>query len=283
MIRILYIAILLLLSLSMKAQQDTIYLDSYMRQVKKRAKAKECAIIEKKENGNKLINFYTLDGKLLRCSQYKRFGKDLYKHVLHGATHYKFSNSNQDSLLVFYGNNKRNGGAIFYYPNGETMTNGQYKDGQLNGLLKQFYENGELKRMESYKDNCSEGGKYLAPDGKELAFTPFYKEAEFIAGEDELIRITAKAMVVPTDLVRKMADTYQHKVSATLGIVVDSSGQAVDFVILATDNPKFNKACFPNLLQALEGKTFIPGEIDNKKATTITVIKDVFNCAISPI
>uniref|UniRef100_UPI0035A1C8E9 toxin-antitoxin system YwqK family antitoxin n=1 Tax=Prevotella heparinolytica TaxID=28113 RepID=UPI0035A1C8E9 len=121
--------------------------------------------------------------------------------MLHGATSYKFSNTpNQDSLTVFYTNNTRNGGATFYYPTGEVMAKALYKNGQLNGPLQQYYENGKTKRIEIYEKNRSRGGKYFAPDSTLLDFTPFYKEAEYVGGEQELYKTLSKVVHPSTQL-----------------------------------------------------------------------------------
>lgn len=97
----------------------------------------------RRREGKTTVYFYTVDGILTQSSVYNRFKKQASSRILHGETHYKFSNSTQDSLFVFYTNNRRNGAAIFYYPNGSVMAQGQYKDGMLNGLLQQFYPNGK--------------------------------------------------------------------------------------------------------------------------------------------
>lgn len=279
--RIQYIIAMLLLSFYAKAQQDTIYFDSTMNQVKKRSARKESAIIQNEENGYKVVNFYTLDGKQIRSSRYKEFGKQPDKQILHGPTSYKFSNSDQDSLLVSYSNNERNGGAFFYYPSGKIMTNCQFKNGLLNGPLLQFYEDGKTKRTEVYQNNRSISGKYLAPDSTELAFTPFYKAAEFAAGESELFQLFANKLRLPIDLIKDMSDKKQYGASATVGVVVNADGQAIDIVVLRTDNPKYNESSFTNVLKALKGKPFISREIDGKKITTMTVLSSPVCCAIS--
>lgn len=267
---------MVLLCFTAKGQQDTIYLDSTMKQVKKRSKATECAVIQSEENGIKLVNFYSLNGKLQRSSEYKQFGKKREEQVLHGATSYKFSNSpNQDSLTVFYTNNMRNGGATFYYPTGEVMAKALYKNGQLNGPLQQYYENGKTKRIEIYEKNRSRGGKYFAPDSTLLAFTPFYKEAEYADGEPALFQLVAKNIRPTTKLLDDMHERNMDRVDATIGIVVDAGGQAVNLIILSTEHPLFNETCYPNMLNILNEKGFIPGEIDGEKATTIVTISPI--------
>lgn len=272
---------MVLLCFTAKGQQDTIYLDSTMKQVKKRSKATECAVIQSEENGIKLVNFYSLNGKLQRSSEYKQFGKKREEQVLHGATSYKFSNTpNQDSLTVFYTNNTRNGGATFYYPTGEVMAKALYKNGQLNGPLQQYYENGKTKRIEIYEKNRSRGGKYFAPDSTLLDFTPFYKEAEYVGGEQELYKTLSKVVHPSTQLLQDMNDKKQFSVVATLGIVVNPEGQVVDFMVLNTSNPKFNEESFPKIIDLLNHTGFIPGEINGKKVTTTLALREPVICSI---
>ena len=44
-----------------------------------------------------------------------------------------------------------------YYENGNLESEGNFKDGKLNGLSKVYYENGNLKREDNYKDDKLEG------------------------------------------------------------------------------------------------------------------------------
>lgn len=281
--RILYIVISACLSLSAWAQQDTIYLDSNRIPVRKKAKAKECAIVRKTENGGKQVCFYTPDGKPTSISQYKKFGKTLHSQILHGATHYLFSDSEQDSLSVFYKDNCRSGGATFYYPSGKVMAKCQYKNGVLNGPLQQFYEDGKLKRAEVYKNNRSIGGKLLAQDSTELAFSAFYEAARPVAGESVLIQAICKAIRLPVELLKEMNRQEQYELSACLGVVVDAEGKAIDIVILSTQHPKFNKSCFPDVMEALSRYMFIPGKIDGRENTTVAMIEEPIIVKISSV
>ncbi|MDC1839307.1 toxin-antitoxin system YwqK family antitoxin [Bacteroides uniformis] len=264
------------------AQQDTVFLNAQKVFVKKKAKAKECVLMRKAEDGSKWVDFYTLDGKQTASSQYKKFGKTPDSQILHGITRYRFHDSEQDSLQLFYRNNCRNGGATFYYPNGKILAKGQYKDGKLDGLLHQFYEDGKLKRMEVYKDDCCIRGKYLTPDSTEIEFSPFYQPAQFETGEFALGKIMSEFFRLPTDLLKEMADKNRLSLKAHVGIVVNADGKAVDVIILSTEHPKLNASCFEGLLEMLSQYVFIPGEIDNQKCTTIASMKSPFLVRISP-
>lgn len=281
--RILILAFTACSSLLAWAQQDTIYLNFQREIIRKKSKAKECALIRKADKGIKQIDFYTLDGKLTASSQYKKFGKTPDSQVLHGTTRYRFSNSEQDSLSVFYKNNQRNGSATFYYPSGKVMAQCQYKDGALDGMLQQFYEDGKLKRTEIYQDNRSVGGKLLAQDSTELAFSPFYEPATPTVDEKTLIQAICKGFELPTEVAKDMNDNQQYKLTLNVGILVDAEGKAIDFIVLSTQHPKLNKSCFSDVLEILNRYTFIPGKINDQAGTTVAVLKEPIVVKISNI
>ena len=269
------------ISMQVQAQQDTLYLDAQQNVIKKKAKASSCALVHEEGKGKTTVYFYTVDGILTQSSVYNRFKKQASSRILHGETHCKFSNSTQDSLFVFYTNNRRNGAAIFYYPNGSVMAQGQYKDGMLNGLLQQFYPNGKTKRQEIYKDDVSQGGTYLSAEGTPLEFVPFYKRAEYADGINGLIQVISRNMKLSKGLMEYMVDNKLYKLTADIGIWIDNEGKVKGLYILRTDDPKFNEECFEQVLPVLKSQSFNPGMIDGKPAQTLFFIKDIM-CSISP-
>lgn len=292
--RILSSAIIACLSLSAWAQQDTIYLNANREFVKKKSKAKECALVRKIEKGIEWVDFYTLDGKLTASSQYRLFGKTPDYQILHGTTRYLFHGSGQDSLQVDYQNNCRTGDATFYYPGGEVMAKCQYKNGVLNDTLRQFYENGKLKRIEVYKRNKCAYGKCFAPDGMEISHSPFYQPARLVGNESELAKILGSTAKFPAELYEEMNNSNRKVASKTarwpegmyedvsknsqktiniaIGIVINANGKAVDLLTLKTEDPRANASHLDGLLDVLDKHTFIPGEIDNRRCTTIVVV-----------
>ena len=128
--------------------------------------------------------------------------------------------------MVFYRDNKKYGGATFYYLNGEVMASCQYNEGELNGLLKQFYENGTLKRLEMYENNTSVSGKYLAPDSTELPFSPFYKAAEYNNNLSELKSLITRNISLTTNLVKDISEKGMSGFDFKVGIEVNEIGRA---------------------------------------------------------
>lgn len=281
--RILILAFTACSSLLAWAQQDTIFLNSQREFVQEKSEAKECALIRKADKGIKQVDFYTLDGRLTTSSQYKKFGKTPDSQVLHGATHYRFSDSEQDSLSVFYKNNRRNGSATFYYPSGKVMVQCQYKNDALNGLLQQFYEDGKLKRREIYQDNRSIEGKLLAQDSTELAFSPFYESATPAVDEKTLIQAICRGLQLPTEVMKDMAEKRQYRLTLNVGILVDEKGKAIDFIVLSTQHPKLNKSCFSGVIEILNQYTFVPGKINDRETTTVAVLQEPIVVTISNV
>ncbi len=282
MTRIMYLIALLLFCLTIQAQKDTVYFDANMKSVKNKAKATQYAVIQPEENGGKLVEFYTIDGKLKRSSQYKEFADKSSKQILHGATHYKFSGTDQDSLFVFYRDNKRYGGGTFYYPNGEVLASCQYKEGSLNGLLKQFYEDGKLKRLEMYENNASVSGKYLAADSTELSFTPFYKAAKYDNNIGELNKIIVKNMDLPGNLVQDMSKKGIERFYYSVGIEVNELGEATGIILLETGHPMFNEKCLAKAASKLKEQSFVPAQMNDKPISDIFVLDDPLMISISP-
>lgn len=265
---------------SAHAQQDTLYLDA-QENVVKQNKAVSCLVLDESKKDRLTASFYTLDKKLLRTCEYKSFSKKASQRILHGATHYKFAGSMQDSLQVFYTNNVRNGSAVFYYPDGAIMAQGTYKNGMLNGLLQQFYEDGKTKRKEIYKEDVSQGGIYLSPDSTTLEFTPFYQKAAYPAGYEELCRLLGRNMMPDRKLVRYMAESNRFHLTADIGLVISPDGKAVGLSVLRSDDPKFNESSFEKILPVLSDKKFIPATLDGRPCYSVMRI-DGLICEIRP-
>ena len=268
---------LLLSSLSIKAQQDTIYLDAQMTRVEKRSQATECAVIIKQDKDRQDVHFYTLSGELTRQCQYKEFGKKAKDNTLHGTVRYKFSGSEQDSLMLFYTNNTRNGGATFYYPDGTVKAKAHYKDGLIEGLFQQFYSDGKLMRKEVYKQGKSQGGQLLSPEGTELPFTPFYKEAVFSQGEDALMQLLSRSVKLP-DAAMTSGQTY---FTATVLLSIDEQGKFRELTVVKSTHSLFDASCFKKAEKALKKETFIPGEVEGKPAAS-TILSQEITIAMFP-
>lgn len=108
--------------------QETVYLTSQSETTEEKDNAYEKAVITTNEKGKGYtVDFFSMEGILLRTSQYSKFGKTPDKQILHGKTNYKFANSEKDSLVCYYKDNLRIGAAIFYYPNGKKHVECIYK------------------------------------------------------------------------------------------------------------------------------------------------------------
>lgn len=162
---------LLLCSLMVTAQIDTIYYGEYREKVKKE-NAVVFGVFKQTTDGtfnearfnmdgsptgkyHYLADMETLDGP---CTLYYRNGKT--------EAEYSYI------LGKMYGPFKK------YYNNGQLWLQCNYENGRLVGELKSYYENGKLKRQALYaNDELGRGAKYDT-NGKEIPFTPFMKPPE---------------------------------------------------------------------------------------------------------
>ena len=67
-----------------------------------------------------------------------------------------------------------------YYENGNLESEGNFKDGKLNGLSKLFYENGNLKSEANFKDDKLEGLLKLYYENGYLIAQYYYKDGKKI-------------------------------------------------------------------------------------------------------
>ena len=60
-------------------------------------------------------------------------------------------------LEVEYKNGKRDGAAVFYYKNGNTMAKGNYKDDKKDRVWEFYTEDGKLERKVTYRNGLYDG------------------------------------------------------------------------------------------------------------------------------
>ena len=269
------LVLVLMTGSTVQAQQDTAYLDINANVVDDKASATEYAIIHKRGKKQFEICFYTLDGKLTRSCEYSQFKRKASQRTLNGITRYKFQQSEQDSLMVHYTRNRRNGEVIFYYPSGTVMARGQYKDDMLDGPLTQYYENGAVKRKETYKKDVSQGGCYLSTDSTSLDFIPFYQKVAFKAGEEALMKVINQNIILTNELLNNLMENGKEQVSADICLRINALGETKSLTIRRTDSPLFSDECFRQVLTALQGKVFTPCLIDGRPVESLLCIKDV--------
>ena len=100
--RLFIFSIFILFIIQLQAQK-TVYLNNESEIIKDKEKASELAMIRKNDKDPQFtVEFFSMNGALLRIAQYSQFGKTPKKQILHGKTIYKFPHSEQDSLVCFY-------------------------------------------------------------------------------------------------------------------------------------------------------------------------------------
>lgn len=73
---------------------------------------------------------------------------------------------------------KREGKWMYYFSDGKTFSEENYKDGKLNGILKNYYPNGKLTQETEYKNNKKHGLSKTYTDGGILI-----EELTYISGK----------------------------------------------------------------------------------------------------
>lgn len=210
--------------------QKTVYLDKQACWTDDKKKAVEYAVITKKSKEQTKVEFYTLDGRAKGVCNYADYTKSPRERVRNGQSTYLYANG-KDSLVSIFKDNRLEGQQITYYPDGATKLVKIYKKGKLNGKIVGYYPDGKLRREESYTDGKCDGGKLLAADGNELAFEPYFIEAEFPGGMEALVTLLAKNIKYPADAVKAK---IQGRV--IIRFVVDKQGKMIAPQVVASVN-----------------------------------------------
>lgn len=255
--RLFIISILILLCISIYAQ-ETVYLNNMSEFIKNKDEAAEFAIITKNEKGPKYtVDFFSMNNTLLRSVQYSQFGKTPDKRIRHGKTIYRFSRSEQDSLICFYKNNLRTGAAIFYYPDGKKHVDCSYKNGNLNGLLIQYYPNDSIKRKDIYEAGIATASSIYSEEGVFLGNNPFYIPPTPIDSDiNTLIRELAREVELP---IWKQAGVWE----AFVEISFDSDGKLKDIQIIQSNHSGLVVPAIKASSKVFQSKTFEPAIMDN--------------------
>lgn len=240
--------------------QKTVYLNDESEIVKDKNKAHELAMIrENDKNPKYTVEFFSMDGTLLRSAQYSQFGKTPNKQIQHGKTIYKYSHSEQDSLVCFYRDNLRTGGAIFYYPDGKKHIDCSYKNGNLDGLLIQYYPNDSIKRKDVYKAGIATASSVYSEEGKPLGNNPFYIPPTPIDSDIKtLIREVAQGMDLPLNIIKRTGD-WKADVEASF----DSNGKLTNIRVVQNNHSGLVAPAIKATRKVLQSRAFKPATMDN--------------------
>ena len=257
--RLFIFSIFILFIIQLQAQK-TVYLNNESEIIKDKEKASELAMIRKNDKDPQFtVEFFSMNGALLRIAQYSQFGKTPKKQILHGKTIYKFPHSEQDSLVCFYRNNLRTGGAIFYYPNGKKHIDCSYKNGNLDGLLIQYYPNDSIKRKDVYEAGIATASSTYSEEGKFLGSNPFYTPPTPIDTDIKaLIREVAQKMDLPLYLIKQTGEW-----KADVEISFDSNGKLTNIRIVQNNHSGLVAPAIEATQKVLQSRTFKPATMDN--------------------
>lgn len=240
--------------------QKTVYLNKVSEIIKDKEQAAELAMIRKNDKNPKYtVDFFSMNGTLLRSAQYSQFGKTPNKQILHGKTIYKFPHSEQDSLVCFYKNNLRTGAAIFYYPNGKKHIDCSYKKGNLDGLLVQYYPNDSIKRKDVYKAGIATASSTYSEEGKFLGSNPFYIPPTPIDTDIKtLIREVARKIDLPLYLIKQTGEW-----KADVEVSFDSNGKLTNIRVVQNNHSGLVAPAIEATQKVLQSRTFKPATMDN--------------------
>lgn len=238
--------------------QKTVYLNKVSEIIKDKEQAAELAMIRKNDKNPKYtVDFFSMNGTLLRSAQYSQFGKTPNKQILHGKTIYKFPHSEQDSLVCFYKNNLRTGSAIYYYPNGKKQVDCSYKNGNLNGLLVQYYPNDSIKRKDIYEVGIATVSSIYSEEGEFLGSSPFYVPPTPVDTDiNVLIRELAREVELP---IWKQAGVWE----AYIEISFDSNGKLKDIRVIQNNHDGLVAPALKAATKVFQTRTFEPAIMDN--------------------
>lgn len=258
--RLLFLFFCCVCSMSLHAQ-ETVYLNADSEVTKDKEIIIEHAVIHKNENGKGyIIDFFDMNGTLLRTSQYSKFGKTPDKQILHGKTNYKFFGSEQDSLVCYYRNNLRTGGATFYYADGKKHVECSYKQGMLDGLLLQYYPNDSIKRKDIYKKGVATATTIYSEEGEMLGNSPFYVPPTAPSTDlATIVREFAQATELPMSIWKKEG-TWEAFVEMTF----DAEGKMEKVQVIQTNHLGLIKPAIQAAKKVFQDKTFIPATMDNQ-------------------
>ena len=259
--RLFILPILILLCIGNIYAQKTIYLNEKSEFIKNKDEATEIAVITKNDKEPKyMVEFFSMDNTPLRSVQYSQFGKTPNKQIRHGKTIYRYSHSEQDSLICFYKNNLRTGGATFYYPDGKKHVDCSYKNGNLDGLLIQYYPNDSIKRKDFYKGGIATSSSFYSEEGHFLGNNPFYVSPSPIDSDIEtLMRETAQTIDLPLYIIKQ---TGEWKAYAEVSF--DSNGKPTNIQVIQSNNSGLVKPVIEATQKVIQSRVFKPAMMDGK-------------------
>ena len=195
MFRKLTLALLLLVSFtgySQSFQLDTVYFDSYWKQIRHKEFASYFRVLEVGDSETpKKYRTYKSSGELFSEGQYLSMDNESdAKTLLHGENILYYP-SGQVKEKLLYANGKRDGQYVLYFENGLTNVSATYVDDQLNGLYTEFLMDGSCKQVEYIlgqpKDNAyvivNQNGcvsKYDITTNKAIYVTPSKSDVQTV-------------------------------------------------------------------------------------------------------
>lgn len=95
-----------------------------------------------------------------------------------GMKEVDISKKEEKNGIVYVENQKKpfTGKIISKYENGQIKMESQYKDGKLEGTVKEYYEDGQVHNEWNYKDNHLDGEQRKYYENGQLSTEKYYKD-----------------------------------------------------------------------------------------------------------
>ncbi len=98
--------------------------------------------------------------------------------VLDGKSITYYPGTSQPTEIVIYEKGKKQGPLKKYFPDGSVMTDGQYKNDQLDGPFTLYYPDGKIQLKGTYTKGSQTGDwKYYNDKGEEMDYEDFVKQS----------------------------------------------------------------------------------------------------------
>lgn len=112
----------------------------------------------------------------------------------------------------------------------------EYRNGELDGLLKMYYPNGKLKRKEVYKADGFLRGECYDSTGQEIDFFPYEVMPEFPGGDDALMTYLQKKIKYPKSALKKEIEG-----NVIVRFVITPNGEVTDAKVTKAVSPEVDE------------------------------------------
>jgi TonB family protein len=224
---------LFLSNVAVSQEIDTIFYNVDWQKTKNRDSFKfyRLAKLNLNPDTSYLVKDYYLSGQLQMQGQVKSLETD----GRFGHFEYYDKNGNKESEGEYL-KDKRHGQWKFYDSLKFLYKTEEYRNGDLDGLLKMYYSNGKLKRKEVYKADGFLRGECYDTTGEEIEFFQYEIMPEYPGGDDALMTYLQKKIKYPKNALKKEIEGI-----VMVRFVITPNGEVTDVKITKTVSPEIDE------------------------------------------